>query len=152
MQQSIRSGVKGVGRPFQFSGSSGRQWCDVARPRGGRLEIRRIYDLGPAGDDYRVLVDRLWPRGIRKQDAALDEWAKDLTPGTDLRRWYGHDPEKFDEFARRYREELDAAPALDAVARLRAVARERPVTLVTAVRDLGHSGARVLRDVLVERK
>jgi uncharacterized protein YeaO (DUF488 family) len=116
-----------------------------------RFEVRRTYDLGPGDDTYRVLVDRLWPRGIRKQDAALDEWTKDLAPSTQLRRWYGHEPAKFDEFGRRYREELDAAPAADAVTRLRALARRRLVTLVTATRDVEHSGARVLRDVLADQ-
>jgi uncharacterized protein YeaO (DUF488 family) len=120
----------------------------VATPRHSRIEIRRIYDLRPGGNDHRVLVDRLWPRGIRKEEAAVDEWAKDLAPSTDLRRWYGHDPAKFDEFARRYREELHADPAADGVARIRALSRKQPVTLVTATRDLEHSGALVLRDAL----
>jgi uncharacterized protein YeaO (DUF488 family) len=102
-------------------------------------------------DGYRVLVDRLWPRGIAKQDAALDEWAKDLAPGTDLRRWYGHDPARFEEFARRYRDELRRDPAAAALARLRARAQEQTVVLVTATRDIEHSGARVLLAVLSER-
>jgi uncharacterized protein YeaO (DUF488 family) len=123
----------------------------VTNHRGARFDIRRVYDPGPDGNDYRVLVDRLWPRGIRKQDAVLDEWAKELAPSTELRRWYGHDPAKFDEFARRYRTELDAAPAADGVARLRALARQRPVTLVTATRDVDHSAARVLSDFLTEK-
>jgi uncharacterized protein YeaO (DUF488 family) len=119
--------------------------------RGGTgFEIQRIYDLARRGGEYRVLVDRLWPRGVRKDDAGLDEWAKELAPTTELRRWYGHDPAKFNEFDRRYRQELRTAPASGGVARLRAVARERTVILVTATRDVDHSGARVLRDVLSE--
>jgi uncharacterized protein YeaO (DUF488 family) len=114
--------------------------------------VRRIYGLEPGGGDYRVLVDRLWPRGIRKQDAQLDEWAKELAPSSELRRWYGHDPGKFDEFARRYRLELRAVSAADGLLRLRALARQQRVTLVTATRDLEHSGAFVLRDVLTEKK
>jgi uncharacterized protein YeaO (DUF488 family) len=114
------------------------------------FHVRRIYD---DDDDtergYRVLVDRLWPRGIRREDAALDQWAKDLAPSAELRRWYGHDPAKFEQFARRYRRELTRPPAADAVAALCRVAREQRVTLLTATRDIEHSGARVLHDLLV---
>jgi uncharacterized protein YeaO (DUF488 family) len=126
--------------------------ADKRSPRGGvRFEIRRAYDRGNPGDGYRVLVDRLWPRGISKRHAALDEWAKDLAPGSELRRWYGHDPARFDEFARRYRRELKQAPALEAIARLRTAAPDSQITLVTATRDIEHSGARVLLDVLMGR-
>ena len=113
--------------------------------------IKRIYDPPAPEDGYRVLVDRLWPRGVSKAKAALDEWAKDVAPGTELRQWYGHDPARFDEFARRYREELHETPARAEVAKLRAVAREQRVVLVTATRDLEHSGAQVLREVLTTR-
>jgi uncharacterized protein YeaO (DUF488 family) len=116
--------------------------------RSTRFEIRRVYDIDESDDSYRVLVDRLWPRGISKAKAALDDWAKDLAPGTELREWYRHDPAKFELFARRYRQELKRTPAREAVARLRAVARHKRVTLLTATRDLDHSGARVLKDVL----
>jgi uncharacterized protein YeaO (DUF488 family) len=105
-----------------------------------------VYDAG--GPGYRVLVDRLWPRGLTKADAALDEWLTDAAPSTDLRRWYDHRVERFDEFARRYRAELERPPASTAVARLVALAHERPVTLLTATRDIEHSGALVLREVL----
>ena len=115
---------------------------------GVSFEIRRAYDPASAGDGYRVLVDRLWPRGVSKRDAALDEWAKDLAPEGELRRWYGHDPAKFEEFARRYRRQLEQAPAQQAVATLRSAARGNRITLVTATRDIEHSGARVLLDVL----
>lgn len=110
-----------------------------------RISIRRAYDTDTGGDGYRVLVDRLWPRGVRKADAAIDEWLKDAAPTTELRRWYGHEVSRFDEFARRYREELAHPPASAAVAHLRAVARRRRLTLVTATRDVEHSGAEVLR-------
>jgi uncharacterized protein YeaO (DUF488 family) len=115
------------------------------------FEIRRVYDEeGPDGG-YRVLVDRLWPRGISKERAALDEWAKDVAPSDALRRWYEHDPEKFSEFARRYRKELKAAPAMDVVTHLRRTAGTERVILVTATRDVEHSGASVLLNALTGR-
>ena len=113
-----------------------------------RVEVRRVYDDGATSDAYRVLVDRLWPRGVSKADAALDEWAKDAAPSADLRRWYGHDPARYDEFTRRYRDELGRPPARDIVERLRALARERKVVLLTATRDVERSGARVLGEVV----
>jgi uncharacterized protein YeaO (DUF488 family) len=122
----------------------------MAGPR-PRFEIRRAYDEPSSGRSYQVLVDRLWPRGVTKAKAGLDEWAKDLAPSDGLRRWYGHEPEKFAEFARRYRAELKEAPGKQVVKRLRAEAKSKPVTLVTATRDLEHSGAKVLLDVLAGR-
>lgn len=112
--------------------------------------IARAYDA-PAEAGHRVLVDRLWPRGLRKQDLPIDEWCKDVAPSTALRRWYGHEPARFDEFARRYREELGREPASAAVAALAAIAASRRLVLVTATRDVEHSGARVLRDHLLTR-
>jgi uncharacterized protein YeaO (DUF488 family) len=109
--------------------------------------IRRIYE-DDAAAGYRVLVDRLWPRGIRRDRAGIDEWLKDVAPSSELRRWYGHDPDKFQEFARRYGAELARPPAAEKVAYLRDVGRGRDVTLVTATRDVAHSGASVLRDHL----
>jgi uncharacterized protein YeaO (DUF488 family) len=116
-----------------------------------RFEIRRAYDAPSRGRSYQVLVDRLWPRGVRKDEAGLDEWAKDVAPSDGLRRWYGHETEKFAEFARRYRAELKESPGKEVVTRLRSEAKSRPVTLVTATRDVEHSGAVVLRDVLAGR-
>ncbi|HEV8627771.1 MAG TPA: DUF488 family protein [Acidimicrobiia bacterium] len=114
-------------------------------------EVRRIYhdDAGAAG--YRVLVDRLWPRGIKTADANLDEWLKDAAPSTELRRWYGHDPERFTEFARRYRAELRRPPASDAVDHLLRVGSIQSLVLLTATGDVEHSGAWVLRDHLASR-
>jgi uncharacterized protein YeaO (DUF488 family) len=91
-----------------------------------------------------VLVDRLWPRGVAKADLPLDEWSKDVAPSTELRRWYGHDVDRFDEFERRYRAELREPPAAAAVEHLRTVASRRRVVLLTATRDVEHSGAQVL--------
>ena len=116
-----------------------------------RFEIRRAYDEPSRGRSYQVLVDRLWPRGVTKDKAALDEWAKDVAPSDGLRRWYGHEPEKFAEFARSYRAELKESPGKEVVRRLRAEAKSKPITLVTATRDVEHSGAKVLLDVLAGR-
>jgi uncharacterized protein YeaO (DUF488 family) len=116
-------------------------------PTGPPFEIHRIYDE-EQGRGYRVLVDRLWPRGVSKEKAALDEWAKDVAPSDALRRWYGHEPEKFVEFGRRYRTELAASPAREALARLRVTSKHQPVLLLTATRDVEHSGAAVLLAVL----
>jgi uncharacterized protein YeaO (DUF488 family) len=126
---------------------------DSRRQRGRslRFEVERVYDVGDH-DRYRVLVDRLWPRGITKEHASLDEWAKDVAPSSELRRWYGHDPGRFDEFTRRYRAELTRSPASEAVARLIDVAATRRVAQVTATRDVDHSGARVLCDHLIARE
>ena len=95
-----------------------------------------------------MLVDRLWPRGVTKADAPVDEWVQEVAPSTDLRRLYGHRVDRFDEFVRRYRVELTRQFARDAVDRLRTVARSNGLILVTATRDVEHSGAEVLRRVL----
>jgi uncharacterized protein YeaO (DUF488 family) len=101
---------------------------------------------------YRVLVDRLWPRGVSKEKAAIDEWAKDVAPSDALRRWYGHEPDKFAEFARRYRAELTTSPGKEAVARLQATSKQKSVVLLTATRDVEHSGAAVLLTALAGHK
>jgi uncharacterized protein YeaO (DUF488 family) len=110
--------------------------------------IHRVYDDDTDLSSYRVLVDRLWPRGVTKGQAALDAWRKDVAPSAELRRWYGHDVARFPEFARRYADELCSPPASDAVADLRRIARVRGVVLLTATRDVDHSGAAVLLDHL----
>jgi uncharacterized protein YeaO (DUF488 family) len=117
-----------------------------------RFEVRRVYEDAPGRGVHRVLVDRLWPRGMAKADAPIDEWAKDVAPSTGLRRWYGHEPDKFAEFATRYRAELRRAPAGEEVVRLRRQATQTPVLLMTATRDVEHSGAQVLLGVLTERR
>lgn len=116
-----------------------------ARPR---FVVCRVYDEDPPAG-YRVLVDRLWPRGVSKQKAAIDEWAKDVAPSDALRRWYGHEPDKFPDFALRYRAELAAEPGNEAVSRLRAAARRSHVVLVTATSDVERSGAAVLLHLLL---
>ncbi len=115
------------------------------------IRVRRVYEEAEADDGYRVLVDRLWPRGVAKAVLAMDEWAKDAAPSPELRRWYGHDPERFPEFAHRYRGELEAPPAAEALDRLAARARGGPVTLLTAARDVDRSSAAVIRAAILEK-
>lgn len=111
------------------------------------IRIKRVYEAPDESDGYRVLVDRLWPRGLKKEAAALDAWHRELAPSDALRRWFGHDVARWPEFRRRYVEELrDKGEALEA---LRAVARERRLTLLFAARDEAHNDAVVLREVLL---
>src|SRR3954447_1851210 len=117
----------------------------VTAPSPPAIRVARVYGDHERECDHRVLVDRLWPRGVSKADAALDEWDKDIAPSAELRRWYGHDVDRFPEFAHA---ELRRPPASEAVDRLLATARTRAVTLLTATRDVEHSGARVLLDHL----
>lgn len=114
-----------------------------------RIAVVRVYeDPGRSGAEHRVLVDRLWPRGRTKEAVDLDEWTKDAAPSGELRRWYGHEPERFAEFASRYRAELAMEPGASAVATLRRTAGHHRLVLLTATRDVEHSGAEVLRRVL----
>ena len=110
----------------------------------GGFAVRRIYD-DDEGGGYRVLVDRLWPRGVTKQDASLDEWAKDVAPSAPLRAWFGHDPARWTEFRRRYFRELAGT---DARGELLALADDRPLTLLFAAKDPAHNNAVALRDWL----
>jgi uncharacterized protein YeaO (DUF488 family) len=111
---------------------------------GKDVRYRRIYDDVSSEDGLRILVDRIWPRGIRKEDAQLDEWMRDIAPSTELRRWYGHDPDRYAEFRRRYLAELHQPARQQAARRLRETARHHRVTLLTATRDLERSQAAVL--------
>jgi len=108
----------------------------------------RIYEQPGSGDGKRVLVDRLWPRGLAKQAARIDEWEKDVAPSNQLRQWYGHDPAKFAEFRRRYLAELREPAGLEAFARLAQAAGTGTVTLLTASKDLDRSQAAVLAERL----
>jgi len=113
------------------------------------VRVRRVYDEPEAGDGYRVLVDRIWPRGLRKDAAGLDEWLKDAAPSTELRKWYAHDPGKYEEFRRRYAVELTGPVQRVALARLRTLAATgKPLTLLTATKDVEHSQATVLAGLL----
>jgi uncharacterized protein YeaO (DUF488 family) len=112
------------------------------------VTVVRVYEDAAATGGTRVLVDRVWPRGVSKEAAHLDLWLKDVAPTTELRRWYGHDPARFEEFRRRYEAELAEPPAAEALRRLRDLAAERPVVLVTATKDIPHSQAAVLAALL----
>src|SRR2546423_883558 len=109
-----------------------------------KIMIKRAYEPPARGDGVRILVDRLWPRGLRKDDAHFDQWRKDLSPSTALRQFYSHQPERFAEFTKRYRTELRRKEAVAAISEIVALTRRRPVTLITASRDLDHSEAAVL--------
>ncbi|MGH9122733.1 MAG: DUF488 domain-containing protein [Acidimicrobiales bacterium] len=117
---------------------------------GPEVRIARVYDE-PEPGALHVLVDRLWPRGISKAEAPFEMWAKDVAPSTELRKWYGHVPERFGEFAVRYRAELTHDPGRTALASLREKA-SGPLVLVTATKDIAHSGAAVLQAVLAGRE
>jgi uncharacterized protein YeaO (DUF488 family) len=112
------------------------------------VRVRRVYDEPSPEDGTRVLVDRIWPRGLAKERAGIGEWAKAVAPSTELRHWYGHDPSKFDQFRRRYMVELAEPERQAAMQHLRELARSGPLTLVTATRDLDHSQATVLAEHL----
>src|SRR5690349_8697995 len=115
---------------------------------GVQVRVRRIYADPLPDDGARVLVDRVWPRGVARNRAALDEWCKDVAPSAGLRTWYGHDPDRFEEFARRYRAELAEPQRAAALAHVRELASERPVTLLTATRAIEISQAAVLAAVM----
>ena len=106
--------------------------------------IKRAYEPPARGDGARILVDRLWPRGLRKDEAHFTQWRKDLSPSTALRQFYGHRPERFAEFAKRYRSELRRKDAVVGMRQIVELAERRPVTLLTASRDLAHSEVAVL--------
>ncbi|MFB4278318.1 MULTISPECIES: DUF488 domain-containing protein [unclassified Nonomuraea] len=116
--------------------------------RGSRIRVRRVYEEPTAEDGARVLVDRIWPRGVAKAELDLDEWCKQVAPSPELRTWYHHDPERFPEFARRYRAELAFPERAQAVAHLRELAADGGLTLLTATRDAEISSAAVLAELL----
>ncbi|HVX23423.1 MAG TPA: DUF488 family protein [Acidimicrobiales bacterium] len=120
-------------------------------PRKPSVRVCRVYDDPDPPRGTRVLVDRLWPRGLSKARADLDEWCREVAPSNELRRWYGHDPDRFAEFARRYRQELREPDRADALAHLRALAADGDLTLLTAARRADISEATVLADLLARR-
>lgn len=113
-----------------------------------RVQVKRAYDPPRSSDGQRVLVDRVWPRGLTKERAHLNDWCKQIAPSTELRKWYGHDPDKYAEFARRYRHELKESERADALTELRALATDGQLTLLTAAKRSDISEATVIADVL----
>ena len=111
------------------------------------VKLKRAYDRPTPDDGIRILVDRLWPRGVRKADAAIDHWIKHVAPSAALRQWFGHDPVRWDEFQQRYRQELKEHQT--EIEQLRGLARHRVITLIYAARDEAHNEAIVLRDYLL---
>jgi len=110
------------------------------------IRIKRVYDPVRPDDGRRVLVDRLWPRGVAKDEARIDEWLKEVAPSDELRKWFGHDPAKWEEFRTRYRQELK--PRGELLERLRSEARKGTVTLLFAAKDVEHNNAVVLKEML----
>jgi uncharacterized protein YeaO (DUF488 family) len=115
-----------------------------------RVKLKRAYEPASVEDGNRILIDRLWPRGLRKADAAIDQWVKDIAPSTALRKWFGHDPARWAEFRRRYAEEVREHP--EYLRRLRALARQGPITLIFSAHDELHNDAVALRDFLLGRQ
>ena len=113
-----------------------------------KIQVRRAYDAPERGDGTRVLVDRIWPRGLATAKADFDEWCKAVAPSTELRKWYSHDPARFEEFTRRYHAELKQPERSDALAHLRELAKDRTLTLLTATKQPEISEAEVLAEML----
>ncbi len=118
----------------------------AARAKNPKVRIKRAYLPPSPQDGVRVLVDRLWPRGLRKADAAIGHWLKDVAPSDALRRWFGHDPDRWSEFRRRYKAELKRNRA--ALKQLREIAARRRLTLVFSAHDEAHNQAVVLKEIL----
>jgi uncharacterized protein YeaO (DUF488 family) len=116
-----------------------------------KIHVGRVYDDPSPDDGERILVDRVWPRGFRKDDPRVGHWFKDAAPSKDLRSWYGHKPERFDEFVKRYKDELKTPEGSAAFKELRELAKGKRVTLVTATRDVDGSQAAVLAKLLNKR-
>ena len=111
------------------------------------IKLKRAYEPPATADGTRILVDRLWPRGVKKTTAAIDKWAKDIAPSTELRQWFGHETDRWDEFRRRYTAELEQKA--DLVNELRGLAQKGPITLVYSAHDQTHNDAVVLKKVLL---
>jgi len=122
-----------------------------ARARTSRFRVKRIYEPAATDDGFRVLVDRLWPRGVAKTKAHIDLWLKDVAPSDELRHRFHDHPEKWDAFVAAYGRELEQEPAKSAAASLRERARREPVTLLYAARDESHNNAVALKDLLEQR-
>jgi len=116
------------------------------------VRIKRAYEPAQTTDGHRVLVDRLWPRGVRKDDAHIEDWLKEVAPSDALRRWFGHDRSRFNEFRERYRRELQSPRAREAVEQLARLSKKEPVTLVYSARDDEHNNAVVLAEEIARHR
>jgi len=114
------------------------------------LSVKRVYESKEAADGVRILVDRLWPRGLRSAEAGIDEWIKDAAPSDELRKWFAHDPEKWPEFKRKYIQELAAPEKAALLKRIAKLAASGNVTLVYAAKDTEHNNARVLEELIAK--
>jgi len=114
------------------------------------LRVKRVYDKKGAGDGKRILIDRLWPRGLRTEDAAIDDWLKELSPSDELRRWFNHEPEKWQEFRRRYRKELSSPEKREILKRIAKEAAHSDITLVYGASETEYNNARVLAELIGE--
>jgi uncharacterized protein YeaO (DUF488 family) len=119
----------------------------MSRIKAANVKLKRAYDPPEAADGARILVDRLWPRGVKKTDAAIEQWVKDLAPSAALRKWFGHDPGRWEEFCERYAAEVSQHP--DQLKQLRELARERPITLIYSAHDELHNNAVALRGLIL---
>lgn len=120
----------------------------MSHPKHGpEVRIKRVYDPASSGDGARILVDRLWPRGLKKADAGISQWMKEIAPSNELRKWFGHDPQRWEEFRRRYKAEL--AKNRELVGELRTLASRGPLTLLYSAHDEAHNQAVVLRETLL---
>ena len=115
------------------------------------IKLKRIYDTPERTDGKRVLIDRLWPRGVRKEEARIDAWLREIAPSDELRRWYGHKIERWEEFRKRYRDELSRVPLKELVEELRKEGKRSTVTLLFAATDTQHSNAAILKELLEKR-
>ncbi len=114
------------------------------------IKIKRAYEAKAPGDGRRILIDRLWPRGLSKSEAQINEWLKDLGPSTDLRKWFGHDPEKWEEFKKRYLKELSSPEKIKLLEDIARKAKQDSITLIYSARDTEHSDANVLEELITK--
>jgi uncharacterized protein YeaO (DUF488 family) len=114
------------------------------------LKIKRAYDKPESADGKRILIDRLWPRGVSKAEAGIDEWLKDLGPSTELRKWFGHDPEKWEEFRKRYIKELSASDKISLLNDIAHGAEHANVTLICSAKDTKHADVKVLEEIITK--
>lgn len=123
------------------------RWDGITKPM---IQLKRVYQESAPRDGMRILVDRLWPRGVKKEAAHIQEWRKDLAPSDSLRRWFKHDPEKWSEFRKRYRKELSDGKNMEELRRLAGLAKRKRITLIYGAADEEHNHAVVLKELLDE--